>query len=58
MKRAEFDEELNEIDRERHRIIKRKKNKKERMKALRANTRQQIFYLIKALNETVLHYKM
>ena len=40
MKRSEYDEELNEIEKERVRIIKRKKNKKERMKALRLNARQ------------------
>ena len=38
-KRAEFDEELNELEQDRKRIIKRKKNKKERMKLLKANTR-------------------
>lgn len=38
-KRAEFDEEINELDQERKRIIKRKKNKKERLKLLKANTR-------------------
>lgn len=38
-KRAEFDEEINELDQDRKRIIKRKKNKKERLKLLKANTR-------------------
>ena len=31
MKRAEFEDELNELEAERKRIIKRKKNKKERL---------------------------
>ena len=53
MKRSDFEEELTEIEKERSRIIKRKKNKKERMKALRHNSRQQLYYLVKALNETV-----
>ena len=56
-KRSDFEEELTEIEKERTRIIKRKKNKKERMKALRHNSRQQLYYLVKALNETVQHYK-
>jgi len=40
LKRSEFEEELNELEAERKRIIKRKKNKKERMKLLKQNTRQ------------------
>lgn len=40
LKRAEFEDELNELEQDRKRIIKRKKNKKERMKLLKANTRQ------------------
>jgi hypothetical protein len=57
MKRAEFEDELNELEAERKRIIKRKKNKKERMKLLKANTRQQFLFIAKALNATVLYYK-
>lgn len=38
--------------------MKRKKNKKERMKALRVNSRQRLYFIVKALNETVQHYKM
>ena len=38
-KRAEYEEELTELDKERQKIGKRKKNKKERAKALRMNTR-------------------
>jgi len=57
LKRAEYEDELNELEQDRKRIIKRKKNKKERMKLLKANTRQQIFYIAKALNSTVLYYK-
>jgi hypothetical protein len=56
-KRAEFEEEMNELEAERKRIIKKKKNKKERAKALKANTRQQLYIIAKALNQTVLHYK-
>lgn len=40
MKRAEFEEELTELEKEKIKIIKRKKNKKERIKALRVVTRQ------------------
>ena len=35
MKRAEYEDELNELDKDRQKNIKRKKNKKERIKALR-----------------------
>jgi len=38
-KRADFEEELNELEQDRKRIIKRKKNKKERMKLLKENTK-------------------
>ena len=57
LKRAEYEEELNELEQDRKRIIKRKKNKKERMKLLKANTRQQVLYIAKALNSTVIYYK-
>ena len=56
-KKKEFEEELQELEADRKRILKRKKNKKERMKLLKANTRQQFLYIAKALNATVLHYK-
>ena len=39
MKRAEYEEELHDLEKERQKIHKRKKNKKERAKALRMNTR-------------------
>ena len=58
MKRAEYEEELSELDKERAKIHKRKKNKKERAKALRMNTRQHLSFLVRALNETVRHYKI
>lgn len=57
LKRAEYEDELNELEAERKRIIKKKKNKKERMKLLKANTRTQFLFIAKALNATVIHYK-
>ena len=39
MKRANYEDELVELENERKKIIKRKKNKKEKNKALKANTR-------------------
>ena len=39
MKRANYEEELVDLENERKKIIKRKKNKKEKNKALKANTR-------------------
>ena len=35
MKRADYEDDLNELEKERQKNIKRKKNKKERIKALR-----------------------
>lgn len=50
LKRADFEDELNEIEKERQKILKnRKKNKKERNKALKANTRQTLLYAVRAL---------
>jgi hypothetical protein len=40
MKRLEYEEELAELEKEKIKIVKRKKNKKERIKALRIVTRQ------------------
>ena len=57
-KRSEFEEELHDLEKERAKIIKRKKNKKERVKALKLNSRQMLCYLVRALNETVIHYKV
>ena len=57
-KRAEYEEELNDLEKERVKIIKRKKNKKEKMRALRNNAKQQLCYLVRALNETVCYYKI
>ena len=39
LKRAEYEDELNELEAERKRIGKRKKNKKEKIKLLKQNTR-------------------
>ncbi len=48
--RAEFEEEFNELDKERQKVIRnRKKNKKERNKALKANTKSQLLYMVRAL---------
>ena len=57
-KRAEYEDELNDLEKERVKIIKRKKNKKEKMKALRMNARQQMCFLVRALNDTVIYYKI
>ena len=57
MKRANYEEELLELENERKRIIKRKKNKKEKNKALKANTRQQMRYIVQVLQDTAVHYR-
>lgn len=57
LKRQEYEEELNELEAERKKIMKRKKNKKERMKLCKQNTKQQFYLIAKALNATVLYYK-
>lgn len=49
MKRANYEDELMDLENERKKIIKRKKNKKEKNKALKANTRQQLRYVVQVL---------
>ena len=56
-KRADFEEELSELEKEKQKIIKRKKNKKERQKALKVVTQAMMLYIIRALQNTVVHYK-
>ena len=57
MKRSNYEDELLDLENERKKIVKRKKNKKEKTKALKANTRQQLRYLVQVLQDTVVHYK-
>ena len=55
--RVEYEENFVELDADRKRIHKKRKNKKERNKMLRQNTKQQLYFCCKALNNTVNHYK-
>jgi len=57
MFREEFAERIEEIERERARILRRKKNKKEKLKLLKINSKQKLIYITTAINNTVKHYK-
>jgi hypothetical protein len=55
--RKEFTDRIEEIEKERARISRRKKNKKEKMKLLKQNSKQKLIYITTALNNTVKYYK-
>ncbi len=55
--RKEFADKIEELEKERAKILRRKKNKKEKMKLLKANSKQKLIYITHALNNTVKYYK-
>jgi hypothetical protein len=55
--RSEYAEKLDELDKERGKILRRKKNKKEKIKMLRENSYQKFFYIANAVNNTYKYYK-
>jgi hypothetical protein len=55
--RQEYTEKIEELEKERGKILRRKKNKKEKMKMLHENSFQKLFYISNALNNTVKYYK-
>lgn len=57
MFRNEFAEKIEDLEKDRARILRRKKNKKEKMKLLKANSKQKLFYMLTALNNTIKHFK-
>lgn len=56
--RSCFDAQFQDLERERIRILKnRKRTKKEKARALRLNTKSVMLICIRALQQTILHYK-
>lgn len=56
--RKEYESRLHELEKERSKVVKRKKNKKERNRALRRNTIEKIFLVSHIVKQTYLHYKV
>ena len=57
LKKAEYEEELAELEADKKKLQKRKKNKKEKLKLLKKNAKETLYYITKSLQATVLHYK-
>lgn len=55
--RNEYAEKIDELEKERGKILRRKKNKKEKIKMLHENSYQRLFYIANAVNNTVKYYK-
>ena len=55
--RNEYAAKIEELEKERGKILRRKKNKKEKMKMLYENSYQRLFYIANAVNNTVKYYK-
>ena len=55
--RKEFSDKIEELEKERAKILRRKKNKKEKMKLLKANSKAKLVFITQALNNTVKYYK-
>lgn len=50
--RREHEPKINELDKERQKILRRKKNKKEKLKALRRNTIDKLNIICKVIKQT------
>lgn len=55
--RKEFEHRLHELEKERAKITKRKKNKKERQRALNKNTVEKMYIISQVVKKTYNHYK-
>jgi len=55
--RVEFEEKIDVLEKERGKILRKKKNKKEKIKMLHENSYQRLFYIANAVNNTVKQYK-
>jgi hypothetical protein len=55
--RVEFEEKIDILEKERGKILRKKKNKKEKIKMLHENSYQRLFYIANAVNNTVKQYK-
>ena len=49
LKKSEYEEELSELEADKKKLLKRKKNKKEKMKLLKKNAKETLYYITKAL---------
>ena len=56
-KRQQFDEEISELLKEKTKIMRKRRNKKEKMKLLKQNTKAVIRFMVMALNDTVKEYQ-
>ena len=54
--RKEHDTKISELDKDKVKIQKRKKNRKEKMKALRQNTKEKLMILCLVIKNTYKHY--
>ena len=55
--RKEYADKIEELEKDRAKILRRKKNKKEKIKLLKINSKQKLIYITTALNNTVKYYK-
>lgn len=55
--RNEYASKIEELEKERGKILRRKKKKTEKMKMLYENSYQRLFYIANAVNNTVKYYK-
>ena len=55
--RREFDSKMQDLEKEKSKIQRRKKNKKEKMKALKANTIERLKIVCAAIRQTYQHYR-
>lgn len=55
--RMDFQDKLLELEKEREKLNKRKKNKKERTKLLHENNQMRLYYMASAVNNTIRYYK-
>lgn len=54
--RKEHDTKISELDKDKIKIQKRKKNRKEKMKALKQNTKEKLMILCVVIKNTYKHY--
>ena len=55
--RKEYESKLDELEKERAKLLRRKKNKKEKAKLLKQNSVKKFRYIATILNNTVKHFK-
>jgi hypothetical protein len=55
--RNKYAAKIEELEKERGKILRRKKNKKEKMKMLYENSYNRLYFIANAVNDTVKHFK-